>query len=69
MFLALLMYHIYHPGKVLTGPDAEYPRVTKEEKAIKKQQKREDKEGKKRLKQEKNLVASRSALMDRDVEA
>jgi hypothetical protein len=40
MFLALLVFHIYHPGKVLVGPESEYPKMTKEEKRQRKEEKR-----------------------------
>jgi hypothetical protein len=50
MFLALLTYHFYHPGRVLAGPGSE-PGLTKEEKQLKNQQKIEAKEEKRRLKE------------------
>lgn len=59
MFLALLVFHIYHPGKVLVGPDSEYPKLTKEEKKAAKEEKRAAKERrreeKRRIKEEKRM--------------
>jgi hypothetical protein len=70
MFLALLVFHIYHPGKVLVGPDSEYPKVTKEEKRLRKEQKRAVKQEKKRAKSEKRIGNSDvSELVERDIEA
>jgi hypothetical protein len=31
MFLALMVFHIYHPGRVLVGPDGELPTLIKGE--------------------------------------
>jgi hypothetical protein len=69
MFLALILYHIYHPGRVLVGPDSEYPELSKEEKAARKEEKAARKEEKRRAKGEKRSEISESELMDRDVEA
>jgi len=44
MFLALLSFNIFHPGKTLHGPDSEYPKLTKEEKKSAKEQKRMEKQ-------------------------
>ncbi|CEJ57908.1 hypothetical protein PMG11_06585 [Penicillium brasilianum] len=43
MFLALIIFNLVHPGKILVGPDAEWPKVSKEEKAAKKRAKKEAK--------------------------
>jgi hypothetical protein len=46
MFLALIIFNIFHPGKVLVGPAAEYEKLTREEKkAIKEAKKRAKMEG------------------------
>jgi hypothetical protein len=69
MFLALISYHIYHPGRALVGPDSEYPKLSKEEKDSGKEEKAAKKEEKRRAKGEKRSEISESELMDRDVEA
>jgi hypothetical protein len=33
MFLALVVFHVYHPGRVLIGPESEYPKLRGEDKA------------------------------------
>ncbi|KIN02157.1 hypothetical protein OIDMADRAFT_28273 [Oidiodendron maius Zn] len=33
MFLALIVFHVYHPGHVLIGPESEYPKPSREDKA------------------------------------
>ncbi|KIA75996.1 hypothetical protein HK57_00173 [Aspergillus ustus] len=43
MFLALMILNVVHPGRVLRGPDSEFPRLSRREK---KQLKRERKEAK-----------------------
>ncbi|KAL4865734.1 hypothetical protein BDV12DRAFT_199813 [Aspergillus spectabilis] len=43
MFIALVILNIIHPGRVLQGPDSEFPRVSRKEK---KQRKREKEEAK-----------------------
>lgn len=43
MFLALLSFNIFHPGKTLHGPDSEYPKLTKEQKKATKEQKKTEK--------------------------
>ncbi|RDL38703.1 uncharacterized protein BP5553_03043 [Venustampulla echinocandica] len=40
MFLAIVAFHVYHPGKVFQGPDSRFP-SRKEKKAIKAQKKLE----------------------------
>jgi hypothetical protein len=67
MFLALVTYHLYHPGKVLTGPDSE-PGLTKEEKALKKQHNVEAKKEKRRLRQEQG-DSGNSSTLERDAES
>jgi hypothetical protein len=32
MFLALVVFNIYHPGRVLVGPESDSPVLTSEEK-------------------------------------
>jgi hypothetical protein len=44
MFLALLVFLLYHPGRVLKEPGSEYPKLTKDEKAAMKQDKKRVKE-------------------------
>ncbi|PSN64980.1 RTA1 domain-containing protein [Corynespora cassiicola Philippines] len=46
MFLALLLLSLYHPGKVLLGPDSEFPKLTKREKQ---EAKRRSNKGQERL--------------------
>ncbi|KAG9238183.1 RTA1 like protein-domain-containing protein [Amylocarpus encephaloides] len=45
MFLALVAFHVYHPGKVLQGQDSQFP-TRKEKKAIKAEKKEEKKQRK-----------------------
>ena len=62
MFLALVVFLIYHPGRVLKGPDSEFPKLSKEEKLSRKVEK-------KRIKAEKKGNQSRggSELRESDV--
>lgn len=50
MFIALVLLNVVHPGRVLQGPESEFPRVSRAEKKRvkmeKKQAKRERKEAK-----------------------
>lgn len=50
MFIALALLNVVHPGRVLQGPESEFPRVSRAEKKRlkreKKQLKRERKEAK-----------------------
>ncbi|RDW58835.1 hypothetical protein BP6252_13311 [Coleophoma cylindrospora] len=72
MFLALVVFLIYHPGRALKGPGSEFPKLTKEQKV-------ERKEEKKRIKEERKLqrgghghISNDSndiGLVDTDVEA
>ncbi|OZJ01584.1 hypothetical protein BZG36_05540, partial [Bifiguratus adelaidae] len=57
MFLALVVFHLYHPGRVLVGENSEFPKLTKEEKRQKKEDKMLAKKEKRRLKAEKKLSA------------
>ncbi|KAF7712522.1 RTA-like protein [Penicillium ucsense] len=41
MLFALIIFNAVHPGKVLVGPDAEWPTVSKEEKKARKRAKKE----------------------------
>jgi hypothetical protein len=56
MFLALLLLSAMHPGRVLVGPDSEFPRLSRKEKKMLKQEKntlkQERKEKKRRSKKE-----------------
>lgn len=47
MFLAILLLNVFHPGRVLVGPDSEFPKLTRKQK---KEMKREEKEEKRRRK-------------------
>ncbi|KAF7587594.1 hypothetical protein BBP40_007014 [Aspergillus hancockii] len=40
MFIALLVINIVHPGRILQGPDSEFPKVSRQEKKQLKQQKK-----------------------------
>ncbi|EAW14620.1 RTA1 domain-containing protein [Aspergillus clavatus NRRL 1] len=40
MFLALALLNIVHPGRVLRGPDSEFPRISRQEKKRLKQEKK-----------------------------
>ncbi|KAE8153051.1 hypothetical protein BDV25DRAFT_169594 [Aspergillus avenaceus] len=57
MFLSLLALNVFHPGRILQGPDADFPKVTRAEK---KQLKREKKEMKMRRKAEKKTGVPQS---------
>ena len=50
MILALTAFHIYHPGKVLVGPESEFPKRTKLEKQALKEEKKLVKVEKKKAK-------------------
>lgn len=52
MFLALIIFHAFHPGTVLIGPDAEFVKLTKEEKRAGKEAKKQVKAEARRLKKE-----------------
>lgn len=41
MFIAVLIFNVYHPGKTLQGPDANFPKLSKDEKRMLKEQKKE----------------------------
>lgn len=47
MFLALLLLSAMHPGRVLVGPESEFPRLSRKEKKMIKQEKKELKQRKK----------------------
>lgn len=47
MALALALLAIMHPGMVLTGPDSEFPKLTRAEKKELKRQKKERKQARK----------------------
>lgn len=49
MFLALLALNVFHPGHILQGPRSDFPRLTRGEKKILKQQKKERSVERKRL--------------------
>jgi hypothetical protein len=50
MFLALAILNIIHPGRVLQGPDSEFPKVSRQEKKRIKQEKKEAKRAEKERK-------------------
>ncbi|KAJ4357099.1 hypothetical protein N0V95_002755 [Ascochyta clinopodiicola] len=47
MFLALLLLSVMHPGRVLIGPDSDFPRLSRKEKKILKQEKKAMKQARK----------------------
>lgn len=47
MFAALLILNIFHPGRVLSGPDSDFPRLSRAEKKRLKQDKKERKAARK----------------------
>ncbi|RJE27298.1 RTA1 domain-containing protein [Aspergillus sclerotialis] len=47
MFLAFLVLNIFHPGRVLTGPESEFPRLSRAEKKKLKQEKKAEKAARK----------------------
>jgi len=53
MFLAFSLFNIYHPGKVLVGPESNFPKRTKAEKREEKRQKKEEKRQRKEEKRNK----------------
>jgi hypothetical protein len=40
MFVALIVFNMYHPGKVLYGADSEYPKLTKHERRAAREEKK-----------------------------
>ena len=62
MLLALTTLNVIHPGLVLRGPDADFPRLTRAEKKAKKQLKKDlktqNKEAKRQLKMAKKSGSS-----------
>lgn len=40
MFLALVLLSVLHPGRVLVGPESEFPRLSRREKKTRKQEKK-----------------------------
>jgi hypothetical protein len=47
MFVALALWNVWHPGKVLVGPDSEFPKLTRAQKRAAKAEKKAEKEQKK----------------------
>lgn len=47
MFLAFLLLNIFHPGRVLTGPESEFPRLSRAEKKKLKQERKAEKAARK----------------------
>ena len=39
MVFALVIFNVIHPGKILVGPDADWPKLSKEEKKATKEAK------------------------------
>jgi len=68
MFLALLIFNLYHPGRVLIGPESEYPKLTKEEKKMAKEEKKRLKEKKQSKRERKSAGVNATELVSRDVE-
>jgi hypothetical protein len=51
MLFGFGLFNIYHPGRVLVGPESSFPKRTKAEKREEKQRKKEEKQRKKEEKQ------------------
>lgn len=65
MFFAILLLNIFHPGRVLVGPESEFPKLSrKQKKALKEEKKKEEKA---RKKAEKERRRSRSRRGERNV--
>lgn len=47
MLIALILLNIFHPGRVLVGPDSDFPRLNRAEKKRLKQEKKERKDARK----------------------
>lgn len=65
MFLALLVLNVIHPGRVLQGPDSEFPKVSRQEKRRIKREKKEAKRAEKERKKNgrgKNMEAPFESL-------
>jgi tRNA pseudouridine-54 N-methylase len=52
MFLAILVLSAMHPGRVLLGPDSEFPRLSRKEKKMRKEEKKALKRERKDLKRQ-----------------
>ncbi|KAI9889893.1 MAG: hypothetical protein M1814_004728 [Vezdaea aestivalis] len=50
MFLAAALFNIYHPGRVLVGPESEFPKYTRAEKRVMKTEQKARKAEKKAMK-------------------
>lgn len=61
MFFALLLFNAVHPGRILVGPESEFPKKAKLSKAEKKAAKQENKDRKARMKDEKRLGSNESS--------
>ena len=61
MFLALILFNFLHPGRVLTGPESEFPKKTKLTKAEKKEAKAEKKRAKEQKKTWNNILLTPTA--------
>lgn len=62
MFIALVIFNVTHPGKVLVGPDAEWPKQTKAERKAAKEAKKAAKQEKKREKAEEKNNGTREKV-------
>ena len=56
MFFACLLLNICHPGRILQGPDSNFPKLSKQEKKALKEQKKELKLQRKEEKREIKLA-------------
>jgi hypothetical protein len=67
MFIAILLLNVLHPGRVLVGPESEFPSLTRKQK---KELKRVQKEEKRRIKEEKKMTKDKrkKGYVEGDVE-
>ncbi|RDW57700.1 hypothetical protein BP5796_12501 [Coleophoma crateriformis] len=72
MLLALVVFLIYHPGRALKGPGSEFPKLTKEQKVARKEEKKRIKDERKIQQSGRGHMSNDSnhiGLVDTDVEA
>lgn len=68
MFLALFILNVFHPGRVLVGPESEFPRLTRAKKEQLKQEKKAEKSARKAGRKS-NSVKEMAPLQDSSFEA
>ncbi|MCJ1353020.1 MAG: hypothetical protein MMC33_003004 [Icmadophila ericetorum] len=61
MFIALVLFNVIHPGRILVGPESEFPKKVKLSRAEKKRAKQEKKDLKARVKEGKRLGSTGSS--------